>query len=228
MLFKSSVYTQASGSIGGITYSRNAGGMYTRGRAIPTNPNTAAQQAVKGYMSLLSQAWSNVLTSLQRGAWEAYAANVPLRNSLGDERPVSGLNQYIRSNVPRLTAGLSRIDAGPTNYTLCGLTPPTIVSITASSSLASIAFTNTDEWALATGGALLIFVSEPLQATINFFKGPFRYAGRVNGAGTAPTSPASVTIPFPTAVGKKLFVRFAATAPDGRLSADLIRFQLAV
>lgn len=228
MKFKSQVYTQASGSVGGVTYSRNAGGLYTRSRAIPTNPNTPAQQQVKAILSDLAQAWSNILTAAQRAAWEAYAAAVPLRDTLGEERPVSGLAMYIRCNVPRINAGLARVDNGPTVNTLCGLTAPTIVSITAATAIASIAFTNTNEWASLVGGALLVFASQPQGVGVNFFKGPFRYAGRVNGAVVAPTSPAAITLPFPITAGKRVFLRFVATAADGRLSADLIRFQLSV
>ena len=40
MLFKSAAFTQASGSVGGLTFAHNRGGMYTRARSIPVNPKT--------------------------------------------------------------------------------------------------------------------------------------------------------------------------------------------
>lgn len=228
MKFKSSVYTQASGSVGGLTYSRNGGGMYTRARAVPTNPNTPAQQAVKAFLSNLAQYWTNTLTAAQRQAWEAYAAAVPVRDSLGEERPISGNAMFCRCNMPRLVGGLAIVAAGPTTNTLAGLTPPSIVTATGSSGIISVSYTNTDGWANAVGGALLVFASQPQSPGVNFFKGPFRFAGKVLGAATPPTSPAAITSPFPFTAGSRVFTRFVATNADGRLSADLIRFQLAI
>lgn len=226
--YKSQVFSQASGSIAGMTYSRNAGGLYVRARAVPVNPNTPAQQQVKANLSNLSQRWTNTLTAVQRAAWEAYAAAVPVRDSLGEERPISGNAMYIRCNSPRLAGSLAIVDDGPTNNTLCGLTPPSIVTATGSSGILSISYTNTDVWAGAVGGGLLVFVSQPQTPAVNFFKGPFRFAGKVAGAATPPTSPAAITSPFPFVAGKRVFARFVATAADGRLSADMIRFQLAI
>lgn len=228
MKFKSSVYTQASGSIGGITYSRNAGGMYTRARAVPTNPNTPAQQDVKAKLSNLAQVWSNVLTPVQRSGWEAYAAAVPVLDSLGEERPISGNAMFVRCNMARLVAGLNYISIPPTTMTMAGLTPPTIISATGSSGVLSIGITNSDAWANTVNGQLFVFVSQPQSQGVNFFKGPFRYAGRVPGAATPPTSPQAITSPFPFVAGNKIFARFVASNADGRLSADLIRAQIAI
>jgi hypothetical protein len=216
--FKSPVYSQTSGSIAGLTYSRNKGGMYTRARAIPTNPKTAAQQAVRNGMQLTSSQWSNVLTATQRSAWEVYAANVPLTDSLGEARTVSGNAMYNRSNIIRLQAGLAVVKDGPTNFTLATLTNPSVTGV-ASTGVISVTFTNTDLWATAVGGALLVFVSRPQSVGITFFKGPYQYAGRINGASTAPTSPGTVTSPFALTAGQKVFVRILATNADGRLSA---------
>jgi hypothetical protein len=192
--------------------------MYTRGRSIPTNPKTAAQQAVRNGLQLTSSQWSNTLSAAQRNAWATYAANVPLVDSLGESRNVSGNAQYNRSNVIRLQAGLAVVSAGPTNYTLATLTNPTVSGV-ASTGVISVTFTNTDPWATASGGALLIYTSRPQSVGITFFKGPYQYAGRVNGAVSPPTSPGTVTSPFALTAGQKVFVRVLATNADGRLSA---------
>lgn len=224
MKFKSNVYTQASGSIGGITYSRNAGGMYTRSRTIPTNPNTALQQDAKSRLSTLADRWVNVLTDAQRAAWAVYAQQVPLINTLGETRPIPANAMYIRCNSPRLLAGLAAVDAGPTNYTLATLTPPTVPSITAATDTVEYEFSNADPWATAVGGALLVFISRPQNETVNFFKGPFQFAGSTLGAVVPPASPDSQVSNFAIAVGQRVFARFIATEADGRLSADVIRF----
>lgn len=218
MKFASPVYSKVSGSIAGITYSHNKGGMYTRARATPTNPSSPQQLAIRNGLQLTANAWSATLTQAQRDAWEVYAANVPLVNSLGESRNVSGNSMFNRSNTIRSQVGLSIVLAGPTTYTLATLTNPTVTGV-ASTGVISIAYTNTDTWAGATGGALLVYTSRPQSVGVKFYKGPYRYAGRINGASTPPTSPGTVTSPFALTAGQKVFVKIRATNADGRLSA---------
>ena len=222
MLIKSGLVTQMSGSIGGMTGSHNKGGMYLRARAVPVNPNTAQQVAVRSIVSDLSNRWANTLTAPQRAAWDVYALNVPLTGPLGDPRQVSGLNMYVRSNVPIVQSGLSRVDGAPTIFDLGEYTPPTVDAVDSANTEVDIAFTNTDDWANEDGAAMLVFASRPQNQSKNYFKGPYRYAGRINGNGTtAPTSPASIALPFPVGVGEKLFVRLSVVRADGRLSTPI-------
>lgn len=219
MKFKSQVYTSTSGSVGGLTYSRNAGGMYTRARAVPVNPKTAQQQAVRNALSGLTSDWSNTLTAPNRDSWTTYAANVPLADKLGDSRLVSPLAMFLRGNIVRLQAGLTQVNAGPTIYTLASLSNPTVTGV-ASTGILTVTYDNSDAWATAAGGALLVYVSRPQSVGKVFFAGPYRYAGRINGASTPPTSPGTVTSPFTLTAGQRVFVRAVATNADGRLSAD--------
>lgn len=220
MLIKSALLTQASGSTGGMTASHNRGGMYLRSRAIPTNPNTGRQVVVRGILSALVVAWNNTLTPTQRENWNTYATNTPVVNVLGDSKNLSGINMYCRCNVPRIQAGLARIDNAPTTFNLGAMTNPTLVSATAGTGIVVVSFTNTDAWATATGGALLIYLSRPQNAGVNFFRGPYAYAGRVNGLVVPPTSPANITAPFPFTAGSRVFARIRASLADGRLTAD--------
>ncbi|HSR54544.1 MAG TPA: hypothetical protein VLV83_27270, partial [Acidobacteriota bacterium] len=110
MLFKSAMVTQVSGSVGGMTGSHNAGGYYFRSRVIPVNPNTSFQQSIRGVMGQLTSRWISTLTAAQRQGWEDYAQQVTLTNPLGDQRNVSGLNQYIRSNLSRRQPSLPFVD----------------------------------------------------------------------------------------------------------------------
>lgn len=116
MLFKSPIFSQASGSIGGTTFSRNRGGMYTRNRAIPTNPNTANQVAVRTYLGTAVNAWSNTLTPAQRAGWRAYGDNTPMTNKLGDETRLTGQQQFVRSFVAFSRAGATPVMNAPTIY----------------------------------------------------------------------------------------------------------------
>lgn len=224
MLFKSQVVTQASGSIGGTTFSHNGSGMYMRARAIPTNPNTPQQAAVRALVSSLSVQWG-LLTAAQRAAWDLYAANVTVTNRLGDQINLSGFNHYIRSNVPRLQAdptNLPRVDDAPTVFDLGNYTAPTIAA-SATVSGYQVTFDNADDWANEDDAAMLVYGSRPMGASVNFFKGPFRFADAILGdATTAPTSPASVVNPFTLTQDQKVGVRFQVTRADGRLSSDLL------
>ena len=228
MKFRPLLGTNASGSIGGITYSHNRGGAYTRSRATPVNPNTVQQQAVRGYFANLQALWDSVLTTAQRTAWDTYALNTPVTDAIGSSVNAGGKGMFTRGNVPRLQAGLATVSAGPTTAGLPNLTAPTITSATASTGVCIITFTNTDPWAIAVGGALLVYISRPQGAAINGFKGPYRYAGKVAGAVTPPTSPQNITAPFPFAAGQRLFFRFVAVTPDGRLSPDFRTFSVGV
>lgn len=227
MKFTSQVYSAVSGSIGGVTYAHNQGGMYSRARAMPTNPNSVQQQAVRNAMGQISAAWVSTLTEAQRVGWATFSENCPCIDRLGQSRTIGGLAWYQKANILRLQAGLSRIDAPPTTYALATLTLP-VVTLTPSAATASLAFTNTDAWAGEVGGALLVFAGRPQNPSINSFQGPYRYAGKVSGAGTPPTTPATITLPFTTGIaGSKMFFRVVAVRADGRPSAAFRIFDVA-
>ncbi|MBD3309518.1 hypothetical protein GF348_24275 [candidate division KSB3 bacterium] len=219
MKFKSNIVTQVSGSIGGLVGSHNQGGMYFRARSVPTNPQTAFQVAVRNAVTLLATAWQDTLTAAQREAWDTYAANVPLIDRLGEARNTTGIAHYVRSNVPRLQAGLARVDDGPTVFALPSFTEVTFAPAAATDDF-DVSFDNTDAWANEDDAALLLYASRPQSATINFFKGPYRYAGRIDGDGsTAPTSPETIDSPFALTADLKQFYKAVLTRADGRLSS---------
>lgn len=213
--------TSMSGSLGGLTFSHNAGGAYVRSRANPTQPNTGFQAIVKGAFGTLSTAWSATLTGIQRTAWELYAENTPLTDKLGQPFTPTGLNMYIRGNTGNLQAELARVDDGPTTFGL-----PTVSAVAASSmsqatEIASITFDNTDPWANETGAHLFVFASRPQKPSIRFFKGPYQLAGNVAGDSTTPpTSPASITVPFATVADDQVFFRAVVLDEQGRKSAE--------
>lgn len=223
MKFKSPVYSQASRSIGGLTYSHNRGGMYTRARATPTNPNTPFQQAVKAAMASVSSAWSNVLTDAEREAWDIYAAQVLLPDTLGENRNVGGIGMFNRTNVFRVTNGFARIDVAPVIFDTGTYTPLSMDNeVPGSPSTIDLTFTPADEWASTLGGRAWIYGSRPQNPGINFFKGPFRFCGEIIGAAVPPTSPETVTLPFDMATGQIVFVQYRIQQADGRTSTPVI------
>lgn len=221
MKYLSALTSQASGSLRGMTASHNAGGAYLRGRTKPVNPRTAKQTVVRNAMTALSTAWSATLTTAQRLSWTVYAQNITWLNSLGQAIKVTGLNAYVSCNTPRLQASLSRIDTGPVVFDRGNFTAPT-ATVTHSNATLSIAFTNSDAWANATGGAMLVFASTPQNGSINYFQGPYSFVGKILGNGTPPVSPSNFTMAQPAGpVGSQIFLRFEVTQSDGRLSPDM-------
>lgn len=231
MLFKSEHITQASGSIGGVTYSHNSGGMYRRARSIPVNPNSGNQSQVRAALTNLTQRWTETLTAAQRTSWNTYASNVPVTNKLGDTVNISGQNWYLAANTPRVQAGnkftlgwsSSEIDDAPTMFDRGDFTTPTFTASEASG--LSVTFDNTDAWANEDDAAMLIFQGMPKNASRNFFNGPYRLVHVIEGNSvTAPTSPRAIVAGalaangFVIAEGQRQWLSFAVTRADGRLS----------
>lgn len=220
MKFRSQVYTAVSGSVGGLTYSHNSGGMYTRGRATPTNPNSAGQQAVRMNMASLATSW-RALTQAARDNWKAWAMANPITDAFGDPLILTGQQMYNRLNSPRMRAGLAVVSAAPSGMGEADLTPCTISYATAT---ASVAYDNSDLWANVAGGGLIIQTGIMVGTSINFYASPYRFLQTVIGDPTPPTSPSDFTsnafgqvlVSFLT-TGRQ-FVRVRASNADGRLS----------
>lgn len=227
MRFKSAVWQQVSGSLSGGTYARNAGGLYVRARSIPTDPASVFQTLIRGIIASLVNRWGSTLTVQQRAAWNTYAANVPLTDVFGDPRHRSGINHYVRSNTPRLQFGGTRIDDGPTEFNLGEYTTPSYAASEAAQTIET-AFDNTDDWATEDAAYLCIWASRPQNPTIDFFKGPYRAMGLVEGdSGGAPGSPKAISAPFAFAEGNKLFCKANVSRADGRLGTVTRGFCLA-
>lgn len=219
-LFKSQVISVASGSVGGLTYSRNRYGMYMRNRSLPVNPQTSFQVAVRSAMGTLTSRWVETLTAAERAAWETYAGAVQVLNKVGDAVFLTGLAMYVRCNMERAVRGTGVVDAAPTVYDLGSLSPLTF-AVTAATGVVSVGFDNTDGWATADGGLLMVYASRDLSPSINFFAGPYRFAGVILGnTATPPTSPQNINLPFPVTAGNKVAFKAAGYFADGRRSSD--------
>ena len=207
-----------SGSLGGITAARNKGGQYLRARVVPVDPGSFFQTSLRTIFGSLSIAWQTVLTAAQRTAWDTYAANVTVVNRIGETVNITGKNMYQRSNTPRIQAGEARVDDGPTEFNLGSFTDMSIAVVGGGASI-SLTFDNTDDWANEDDAVCMVLTSREVAPTINFFKGPYRFAGNVEGdAITPPTSPATITSPFTYATGNKAFAQVRISRADGRLS----------
>lgn len=224
-LVRSASLTSISGSIGGMTFARNRGGLYVRNRSGTTNPNSPRQQTVRTSLANLATQWSALTPTRQQG-WIQYASVVSVTNRLGEATKLSGQQQFLRTNINRLAAGLLVINDAPTIFNLGELSPVACTAITFPANVCSFTFNNEDPWATETGGALMIFQGRAQSTGVQFYKGPWRYIGRVNGASTPPTSPATIGALLPIATGQRVWFRAVAATADGRLSTQQIFFRV--
>lgn len=206
-----------SGKAGGAVYSRNRYGAYVKSFAAPVNPKTARQNTVRAVFASLMAVWQATLTAAQRAQWEAYATAVLLTNRLGQQIQVPGAQHFVRSNSLVLQAGLTRVDDGPAVLTLPETDPSVAVSAAATTQLLSVTFNTALPWANEVGGALMVYMSNPANPSAVYPSGPYRYAGKVAGAGTPPTSPQTFTAPFAVSAGQKVFCLFRVVRADGRV-----------
>jgi len=221
MKFKSPVLSAVSGAVAGLVGSHNQGGMYFRARAMPTDPATAFQQAIRTAVTQLSTAWSSELTQAQRDGWEVYATNVPLTDVFGDARTRSGEQHYIRSNVPRLQIGAARVDVAPTLFDLGSFDFALTGAIAVNTLQVDIG--DSAAWREEPGSYLIVQTSRPQSAGINFFKGPWRLGDTIQGDETTPPADTeTVDAAFDFAIDSKVFVRARVTRADGRLSGAVV------
>ena len=210
---------QISGKIGGSVYARNSGGNYVRNWVKPVNPNTALQQAVRNIMGQLTTRWNNTLTAAQRTAWNLYGASVAMTNRLGETVYLSGINHYIRSNLPRIQAGATTIDDGPTTFALPEMDATFAVSISAATQNFSVVFDTGLDWVDLDDAHLITWAGQPQNPSRNFFAGPWNFMDTIDGdSGTPPTSPATQASPFVATEGQRIWVAARISLDDGRLS----------
>lgn len=221
MKFLSTVYGSASGSVGGLTYSRNRGGMYARTRTIPSNPATEFQGVARENMATAVSSWTNELTPAQRTAWAAYATATPTVDALGQQLILSGQQMFIRTFTMRMLASNGAVLDGPTMSGL-GNTPqfdedPTI---DASTQLISVA-----AFAPVVGAAdtLSVYASRPVPQSRTAAHEPRRFQGSIVGDAALDKWEGDVPANWAFTIGQKVRITIVALYTDGRCSAEAFR-----
>lgn len=152
-----------SGSEGGVTSSHNRYGQYRRRKAIPVNPSSSYQGAVRARIASSAAAWRS-LTDAQRAGWTTLAQQINKTDSLGQSHSMTGFNCYCMVNNHCLTAGDAALTTAPLLQTP---TPPATVTITLTSAAMSVAYTATP---LAAGQRLFSYASGGMSAGRSFNK----------------------------------------------------------
>lgn len=133
---------QVSGKLNGTVFSRNRGGAYVRSKSKPSNPQTAAQMAVRSAFGAISQLWGK-LSEEARSAWNASVGNYPYINRLGDSKTLSGfaLHQKLNRNLQIIGENLVDLPPSPAS-------PISVASLTATAEFIA----GTEEWGMTLGG----------------------------------------------------------------------------
>ena len=210
---------EISGSIGGITYARNRGGMYMRNRSTVVNPNTLRQVAVRDFFTVAAQYWSNTLTPAQRAGWNAYGNTVIVTNPLGEQRKNSGFNWFIAVNTMRQAAGLAILAAAPTNFPVGPSIVPTFACVNGSPNLTVSAISG---YTPTAGTAVFIArTSQPMNPGVNFYKGPFtQIIAETLATGSVPPFLGELQVPYVT--GRLVYLAVRLCTPDGRVGPESI------
>jgi hypothetical protein len=181
------------------------------------------------------QAWESSLSPEDRQAWNDYAQEVPVTNSLGAAINLSGLQWFNRINQPRIAANSRYIQAGSVPPLGSLLTSPPAVLTTGEPVTSLVQTTVTPasfmiEAAFATpasaAGTLVLYVGPPVSEGTTYYKGPYQLAGSIgylNAADAAiidldPTDPGVYLAAASPIAGQRLPVRLVAYYVDGRNS----------
>jgi hypothetical protein len=221
--------SEMSGKIGGVVFARNRTGMYARKWSNPVQPDTDRQEAIRTIMGQAVMIWRNAAMDDYRAGWDEYAANVTMKNRMGEDVFLTGMQHFVRqymvaAQAQWLGATLPLKLAGPTIFDL-GETDNTLEATVGVAAGLSLAYDDTLEWN-ADGGGIVVWMGRPRNATVNFFKGPWRACGYVDGDTAVPaSSPLVVTtanLPYEIAEDQRVSFAVRIVEPDGRTSTRII------
>lgn len=204
-----------SGSQADTTASRNRFGQYNRTRAMPTQPRTAAQVAVRSQMTDASQAW-RALTDVVRAAWNTFAASRPLADSLGQTIFLTGHQSFVSLWITLWQAGLTVPPDVPSEA------PPAVPFINSFD-----ATDDTGEQVIAIDGLtgigaaqpVAVFASPPVSPGVTF-NGDYRF---IQSAIAVVSTTLDITDAYvakfgAVPIGRKIFVRCVFVTAEGGAS----------
>ena len=179
-----------SGSLANVTASRNRFGQYERSRAIPTQPRTAKQVAVRATLGTVAAAWRG-LTDMQRAAWTAFGNSFTILNSLGTAIHLTGSQCFVKINAVNLLNG-DVIANDPPLLPSFGTNPVSGITVTVSPQAVKATCGT-----IASGTDIMVYATAPCSPGRSFIQG-FRYVGTF----TTPTAGAlDITSAYNAAFG---------------------------
>ena len=194
-----------SGSVGGVTSSRNRFGQYRRTRATPVNPRSAGQASSRSRMSVNAALW-RTLTGAQRAGWMDLGLSMVRSDALGQSYSLTGFQAFCSVNNTLASSGAAGVTAAPGLVTPAGLLTGVL---TATASTLSLAYTTTP---LGAGVKLQTFAS-PQRSAGRTFEGDFR---QLQVSVAAAASPADLYAAYSAkfgapVLGNRIFVSAVCT-----------------
>jgi len=210
----------ASGSIGSVVVYRRRGRFVTRPRTVPYDPASAYQMGRRTQLAFIWSRWRSFSDARRRG-WAVYGAQFRQPDSLGKRRPLSGWNAFVYTNFPRHMAAIPRVETAPAVYFADAPSPVTVAAKSTSTRL-TVFFNEDDSWVHESNGALLLFSSASVSPGRSYYRGPYRYIGKIRGSSTSPPSSPYLlgNGPFPLTPGDHWFARYYTLRQDGRRAPD--------
>lgn len=146
--------TELAGSIGGVTYQKNASGNIAKLRSNPTVNPTPLQSVYQTELSFIVSHWHN-LSSVNKATWDAFAAAHDHTTPWGETKTLNGFQWYISCNKIKLKNSSTCFGAAPT---WTAMTPPDAFTIETSATYIRAA------WSPDYNGiSLLGYISLPLK-----------------------------------------------------------------
>jgi len=135
------IIVDTRGSIGGTTIKWTRAGAVMQTHSYARNRLTPLTALQRERLSTFGQQWYSTLTEEQRTDWRAFALANPLPNTWGDDYPLSGIAQYVRTNLSLAAIDATPLSDAPTDLTVTALATLTL-SVTAPNT-ATLTFTPT-------------------------------------------------------------------------------------
>lgn len=152
-----------SGSIADRTHSHNRAGQYTRNRRAPVQPiGTGRRSTVRAAFAAASSYWST-MSDVQRAAWDSFAPDHPVTDSLGQSIILTGHQMFVRVQSTRQNVAQAISPSIPEVMDLPNLAELTV----AVSAGAGITIDCPTE---LTNAVLAVAVSRPVSAGRSFMK----------------------------------------------------------
>lgn len=105
--------TELAGSIGGVTYQKNASGNIAKLRANPTVNPTLLQSTYQRNLAQCVSHWPT-LTQAQKDGWDTLAAAHDHTTVWGETKTLSGYQWFLSVNLIRVGWGRAILDSAPT------------------------------------------------------------------------------------------------------------------
>jgi len=205
-----------SGSRADITAGRNRFGQYYRTKAIPVNPESPKQAAIRQAFAELARTW-RTLTNQQRASWSSLGDQLKKKDSLGQVYSLTGLQIFQSFNMVRKMISLDPLTTAP----VFGNTwTPTLDHVSAEPGEMNVTLAT----AAPSQKGLLVYASPPLSAGRTFNK-IYRFMGFIpESEDNLDFTTAYIQAFGVPAVGQAVWVRMLPIDYTGQVgSADTVR-----